>query len=118
MTVTWRITRPVTRTTTKAHRFAVNGSRIRRARRRAGISQEGLALKVGTTRRHMIRLENGEHLPSTPLRNRIAAEVGVDPSAIQASDEDDEESDTVRSLDEFLELRVRQIWREQQGARL
>lgn len=85
----------MTRPAIKAHRFAVNGSRIRRARRKAGISQETLALNVGTTRRHMIRLENGEHLPSTALRNRIAAEVGVEPSAIQASDEDDEESDTL-----------------------
>jgi transcriptional regulator with XRE-family HTH domain len=85
----------VTRTTTKTHRFSANGDRIRRARKRAGISQEALALNVGTTRRHMIRLENGEHLPGTPLRNRIASAVGVDPSAIQASDEDDEESDTV-----------------------
>ena len=62
--------------------FAANGARIRRARKRAGISQERLAAQVGTTRRHMIRLENGEHLPRPVLRDKIAAEVGVEVSSI------------------------------------
>lgn len=70
--------------------FTENGAAIRRARKRSEKSQERLAAEVGTTRRHMIRLENGEHLPSGALRDRIAAATGSDPSEIQSSDDEDE----------------------------
>jgi transcriptional regulator with XRE-family HTH domain len=48
------------------------------------ISQETLAEAVGITRRHMIRIENGEHRPNPELRDRIAAALDVDPSALPA----------------------------------
>jgi transcriptional regulator with XRE-family HTH domain len=48
------------------------------------ISQEHLAELVGVTRRHMIRIENGDHRPAPALRDRIAAELGVDPSTLPA----------------------------------
>ena len=58
----------------------------RMARRKADprISQERLALAVGITRRHMIRIENGEHRPSPDLRDRIAEVLGADPSTLPA----------------------------------
>ena len=58
----------------------------RRARARSNprISQERLALAVGITRRHMIRIENGEHRPSPELRDRIADVLGADRSALPA----------------------------------
>lgn len=53
----------------------------------------------------MIRLENGEHLPSSSLRNRIAEELGANRDAIQSADEEDEESATVPlSRDEYTML--------------
>lgn len=48
------------------------------------ISQENLAEIVGVTRRHMIRIENGDHRPTTALRDRIAVALGVDPSSLPA----------------------------------
>jgi len=58
----------------------------RKARSKANprISQERLALAVGITRRHMIRIENGEHRPSPELRDRIAEVLGADPSTLPA----------------------------------
>lgn len=99
--------RHVTNTTTERPHFpfAQNGARIRSFRKRAGKSQEALAAEVGTTRRHMIRLENGEHLPGGELRDKIAAATGRQPEEIQASDDDEESSLPPRSLsDDLLRL--------------
>lgn len=62
----------------------------RRARKRAQprISQERLAEAVGITRRHMIRIENGEHRPLPELRDRIAEVVGADPADLPAAEQD------------------------------
>jgi transcriptional regulator with XRE-family HTH domain len=60
---------------------------VREAYRRARhgrMSQENLAEAVGITRRHMIRIENGEHRPTPDLRDRIAAALDVDASALPA----------------------------------
>lgn len=89
---------------TRVHPFTGNGAIIRRLRKRAGISQERLALQVGTTRRHMIRLENGEHLPSTDLRNRLAEVIGDSRGEIKSADEDDEDSSMPLNPDEFALL--------------
>lgn len=58
----------------------------RKARSKANprISQENLALAVGITRRHMIRIENGEHRPLPELRDRIAEVLGADPQTLPA----------------------------------
>ena len=60
----------------------------RKARMRAvpRISQENLALAVGITRRHMIRIENGEHRPLPELRDRIAEVLGVDPETLPTAE--------------------------------
>lgn len=57
-----------------------------RGKARPRISQENLALAVGITRRHMIRIENGEHRPLPELRNRIADVLGADPSTLPAAE--------------------------------
>lgn len=81
---------------TRERPFAKNGRIIRRFREQLEphVSQERFADLVGTSRRHMIRLEQGYHLPGGDLRDRIAEAVGTTPEAIQSSD-DDEESDQV-----------------------
>lgn len=61
-----------------------NAYRKARSKANPRISQENLALAVGITRRHMIRIENGEHRPYPELRNRIAQVLGCDPSTLPA----------------------------------
>jgi len=90
------------------HPFRENGARIKRARKRTGLSQELFAVEVGTTRRHMIRLENGEHLPSSALRDRIAERTGQSRDEFQSSDDDEEAALPRRSLSDDL-LRLAQV---------
>lgn len=78
--------------------FHANGDRIRSARRRVGKSQEALAAEAGTTRRHLIRLENGQHQPGPALAERLAAATGRDPSEFR---DDDEPGVTVAVGDPF-----------------
>jgi len=52
------------------------------------VSQERLAEAVGTDRRHVIRIENGENRPRADLRDRIASYLGVDPTTLPAAGED------------------------------
>jgi XRE family transcriptional regulator, regulator of sulfur utilization len=66
------------------------GSRIREVRNQAGLSQKALAVKVGTSRRHIIRLERGDHRPTRSMLTRIAKATGQEPSAIDP--EADEEA--------------------------
>lgn len=83
---------------THTPRFAELGARIRQARKRTGISQEKLAPLVGTTRRHLIRLENGEHQASKALAARIGAALGHDPGEFRNGDDDEEEDEAVDAL--------------------
>src|SRR5688500_16568905 len=92
------------------------GQRIRWARERKGISQEGLAEKIGTSRRHMIRIEKGQHVPRPALLARIAEETGQPIALLNGGDDDEEdESDSValalvtalmQRLDEQVHLAV------------
>ena len=75
---------------TAKFRFRENGRKIRAARRTTGLSQENFAPLIGTGRRHMIKLENGEHRPSGELRNRIVEVTGTT-EQIESSDDDKEE---------------------------
>lgn len=79
-------------TTKPAHRYAENGKRIRRARKLTGLSQFNFGLEIGVTRRQMIRLENGEHLPSRPVRDRIEKRAGLSKGEIRSADDDEEGS--------------------------
>jgi DNA-binding XRE family transcriptional regulator len=56
----------------------------REARRKARVSQEWLAHTVGISRRHMIRIENGQHRPNPELRDKIAVALNVPPDALPA----------------------------------
>jgi transcriptional regulator with XRE-family HTH domain len=68
--------------------FALNGAKIRKARLATGLSQEAFAPLIGTTRRHMIRLERGQHLPKAELRDRIVERTGTTEQIQSADDEE------------------------------
>jgi DNA-binding XRE family transcriptional regulator len=59
--------------TDKTHvsRHAEVGQCIKRGRLRTGLSLEKFAPLVGISRRHLIRLENGENLPRPKLAAKI-----------------------------------------------
>ena len=76
------------------------GERIVWARKRKGISQEGLAVMVGTSRRHMIRLEKNHHAPGPELRKQLSAVLDENPEFF--TEKDDDEDDSELSLDVFL----------------
>lgn len=80
--------------------------RIVWARKRKGISQESLALLVGTSRRHMIRIEKGAHRPGPVFRARIAEATEQPEEFFQ--DDDDEASDPVAALMTALRRVVRE----------
>lgn len=82
---------------TAKFRFRENGRKIRVARRTTGLSQENFATRIGTGRRHMIKLENGEHRPSGVLRDRIVEVTGTE-EQIESSDDDKEEDLLPRAL--------------------
>lgn len=63
-------------------------AKLHSARLRVGKSQERIAAEVGTSRRHWIRWENGEHLPSGEFMERIGEATGQ-PDAF-VSDDDEE----------------------------
>lgn len=52
-------------------------SRVRRARQRAGYSQEGLARELGVSRQTIANIERGTSEPRVLLALAIAALVGV-----------------------------------------
>ncbi len=58
------------------------GRRIRRARARAGVSQEALAGRVGCARPTVCRWEWGRRLPALGALVRVAATLGVAPAAL------------------------------------
>lgn len=83
--------------------------RISWARRRKGISQETLAALVGTTRRHMIRIEKGETKSPAPGLLRRIAEATDQDTDFFTDDEDDEESDPVAALVAAVERFARMV---------
>lgn len=58
-------------TETHVRRHSEIGQRIKRSRKRTGLSLEKFAPLVGISRRHLIRLENGENRPRRDLADRI-----------------------------------------------
>lgn len=55
--------------------YALVGAMVE-ARHAAGLTQEQLAVKMGTTQSVVARLENAHHLPSLDLVTRYAAALG------------------------------------------
>lgn len=88
---------------TAKFRYRENGRKIRRARHlipgRDGrpISQDDFAPRVGTGRRHLIKLENGEHRPSGQLRDRIVEATGTEEQIESSDDEEDDVLSVVMS---------------------
>lgn len=76
------------------------GAKIKRARREAGLSLDRLAERIGSSRRHLIRLEKGDHEPRPATLARIAEATGKPLDYF--ADDDEEESQVVR---EWLEAR-------------
>lgn len=68
-------------------KYPESGAAIKRARNERKISQERLAELVGTSRRHMIRLENGENRPNADLRDRIADALQVARETLPAAED-------------------------------
>lgn len=52
-------------------------TRVARARAEAGLTQEELATRVGTTLKTIGRVERGEVVPRLPLAARLARELGL-----------------------------------------
>lgn len=86
---------------TEARRLPLH-QRIVWARNSKAVSQERFAEQIGTSRRHMIRIEKGVHRPGPVLLARIA-EATEQPLEF-FTDEDDEESEPV-GLDVLAALR-------------
>lgn len=87
--------------------------RIQRARWDAGLSQEKLAAKAGTSRHNVMRWEAGKNEPRLKFLRAIADATGKDLSFF--TDEDDEEEDAAVTLDEILRARIRSILNEELG---
>lgn len=55
------------------------GEKLRQARRRAGLTQEALALRVGLQRRAILQYENGHNYPrSRETYEKLASALAVD----------------------------------------
>lgn len=63
------------------------GVKIKQARKAAGLSHDKLAAMVGSSRQHLIRLEQGLHMPGPELLERIAAATGKAVSDLSPEDE-------------------------------
>jgi transcriptional regulator with XRE-family HTH domain len=88
--------------------FAV---KLRSARLRSGKSQERIAAEVGTSRRHWIRWERGDHLPSSEFMAKIGEATGQPEAFAEFTvvvDDADEESDPVADLMAALRRVVRE----------
>lgn len=64
------------------------GRNVRRARVRAGISQEELAFRADMKRSYVSDLERGTRNPSVKAVGRLAKALGVTPASLFKSDAD------------------------------
>lgn len=94
-------------TVPSTQRYPENGQKIRRARKLTGLSQDNFAPAVKTTRRHLMRLERGQHRPSGTLRDRIVEVTGTE-ELIEASD-DAEEDMLLELINSMIRLRQKRI---------
>ena len=71
-------------------RFAeIIGTRMRQKREEAGLSQKGLAEKVGISPAAINQFEKGEKKPSSPVLATIAEELGVSTDYLLGASEED-----------------------------
>ena len=96
----------------------VNGSRIRDARLKAGLTQSELAREIRTSERNIARWESSQNQPRISSVHAIAHATGHDIDFFltgSAEADDDEEAAMAQTLDGYLRIRVRQILREELG---
>jgi SOS-response transcriptional repressor LexA len=74
------------------------GDRIRIARKRAGLTQEKLAEKIGITYPTMNKYERGHRIPSAELLARIAKILGCDPGWLLSGEGSSIEAQPVPAL--------------------
>jgi transcriptional regulator with XRE-family HTH domain len=87
----------------QVHRERV-GQRIKAARVASGMSHDRLAVRVGTSRQHLIKLEKGMHAPRPEMLAAIAREVGKPEAFFTSESDDEDESSMATSAEsEFLE---------------
>jgi len=60
----------------KATRAPERGHRVAQARKRAGLSQQALAERIGAGRQTIARIEAGRQMPSVEIALAIACELG------------------------------------------
>jgi transcriptional regulator with XRE-family HTH domain len=99
------VTLTTTVTQAAARKLPLN-QRIVWARRRKGISQEELAGRIGTSRRHMIRIEKGLHRPGPSFRTRISEATGQPQDFFE---DDDEEAASMGASPNMLEVLYAQL---------
>ena len=65
------------------------GARIKQARKASGLSHDKLAALTGSSRQHLIRLEQGLHMPGPEMLERIAEATGTAVSDLVPVDEEE-----------------------------
>lgn len=82
------------------------GKRIGEARRSAGLTQDGLAGRINTSRRNILRWEGGYNTPRAQHITSIARETGKSVEFF-LGEEDEEEAALARDLLELVRALVR-----------
>jgi transcriptional regulator with XRE-family HTH domain len=71
---------------------------LRRARKAKGYTQEKLAELAGTSRRHVIRWEQGENVPSPPYRRILTDLLDEDFTDIEDDGENKEDTEMAMTI--------------------
>lgn len=77
------------------------GVRIRAARKQRGWSQEKLAEVAGTSRRHVIKWERGDHIPNQTYRSILTTLLGVNFDDLEIDEAEEEMSVLLRRVEEI-----------------
>ena len=81
---------------------------VREARRRAGLTQEGLSRRVGTTQSAIARVERGRTEPSLRRVREIVRACGLELGTTLSPEEDSDWGLALRNLGLSVDQRVRQ----------
>lgn len=72
--------------------FVRLGSKLKKARKTRGLTQEELSALSGVSTRHISKIEKGVMNPSYEILTQIAAALGMTPDYFFASDNDEDEN--------------------------